>query len=308
VADYVDPREDMEQKVSAFFDKVNHPVLSDVRVDLGPVRTDLVYPRTLPDLFRGTQLALVGRYRNDADLRAVTVRLAGHGSGERVYDYPGQRFPLRAEENDWLPRLWATRRVGWLMEQVRSNGEQKELVDEIVELGTRYGIVTPYTSFLALEPGGDQPQPLPPPVIYAPRRGAGNAPPPPPPPPPPAPMPVYDAAPNGATVQVTGQAAVTASQRARGMQEAVTADNTAASATVQHVGDKTFYLRGGVWTDAELKPDAHLPETAVAFGGDEYYALLGRTPALARYFALGEQVVVVLDGRVYRVRASTSQH
>jgi len=47
----------------------------------------------------------------------------------------------------------ATRRVGWLMEQIRSNGEQQELRDEIVDLGTRYGIVTPYTSYLALEPG-----------------------------------------------------------------------------------------------------------------------------------------------------------
>jgi hypothetical protein len=105
------------------------------------------------------------------------------------------------------------------------------------------------------------------------------------------------------TNQVSGRDAVSASRAARGMQEAVTA-NDEATAAVQHVGDKTFYLRDGVWTDAELKPDAHLPETVVTFGGDEYYALLARTPALARYFALGEQVAVVLDGRVYRVRAA----
>ena len=60
---------------------------------------------------------------------------------------------MRSDANEYLPRLWATRRVGWLMEQVRSNGEQKELRDEIVDLGTRYGIVTPYTSYLALEEG-----------------------------------------------------------------------------------------------------------------------------------------------------------
>ncbi|HEV7589707.1 MAG TPA: VIT and VWA domain-containing protein, partial [Longimicrobium sp.] len=89
VADYVDPREDLEVKVSAFFDKVNHPVLSDVRVDMGGVRTDLVYPRAMPDLFRGTQLVLVGRYRNDRDLQGVTLRLSSHGSGVRTYDYPG---------------------------------------------------------------------------------------------------------------------------------------------------------------------------------------------------------------------------
>jgi Ca-activated chloride channel family protein len=282
-ADYVDPSEDLEVKVSAFFDKVNHPVLSDLRLDLGAVESDRVYPRDLPDLFRGTQLALVGRYRNDADLRGVTLRLTGSGPVRRVFAYPGQRFPLRAEDNDWLPRLWATRRVGWLMEQVRGNGEQKELVDEIVDLGTRYGIVTPYTSYLAVEPGQENVSPPgappPPPVIYSPQAA-------------------------GAT---TGKDAVQQSRAARAQQEAVTVDaaNAPAAAGIQHVGDKTFYLRQGVWTDAQLTANTHLPETVVTFGSDDYYALLRRVPALARYFALGEQVAVVLDGRVYRVRAAT---
>jgi len=309
VADYVDPREDLEVKVSAFFDKVNHPVLSDVRVDMGGVRTDLVYPRAMPDLFRGTQLVLVGRYRNDRDLNNVTLQLSGHGSGVRTYDYPGQRFPLRAEENDWLPRLWATRRVGWLMEQIRSNGEQRELVDEVTQLGTRYGIVTPYTSFLALEPGAevqrDEPRPRPRPVPMPRDRRGGvlPSPQPPPPPPPPAPPP-----PPPMTMDVTGQGAVAASRAAREMQDAQTVTSGYdAGPNVQRVGDKTFYLREEVWTDAEIKADTRLPETTVTFGSDEYYALLRQVPALARYFALGERVAVIHEGRLYRVRASTTR-
>ncbi|HEV2148521.1 MAG TPA: VIT and VWA domain-containing protein, partial [Longimicrobiaceae bacterium] len=160
-AEYVEPREDLEVKVSAFFDKVNHPVLTDLRLDLGEVRTDGLYPRALPDLFRGTQVALVGRYRNDRELRNVTARLSGRASPRReVLSYPGLRFPLRDERHEFLPRLWATRRVGWLMEQIRTHGENRELRDEVVELGTRYGIVTPYTSYLALEPGAREGVPM----------------------------------------------------------------------------------------------------------------------------------------------------
>jgi Ca-activated chloride channel family protein len=303
-ADYVDPREDLEQKVSLFFDKVNHPVLSNVRVDLGAVRTDLTYPRALPDLFRGTQLAVVGRYRNAGDVRDVAVRLSGTASPTHVFTYPGQRFPLRAEENEWLPRLWATRRVGWLMEQIRSNGEQKELTDEVTELGTRYGIVTPYTSFLALEPGARPEETGPRPVRrfdggMANSRGvAGQA-----TSPPPSPAPPPPSLPLDATV-VTGRDAVAQSRSSREMQDALTLDSKSA-ANAQRVGDKTFYLRDGVWTDAEIRAGTRLPETAVTFGSDEYYALLARVPALARYFALGEQVAVVVDGRLYRVRAAT---
>ena len=109
-------------------------------------------------------------------------------------------------------------------------------------------------------------------------------------------------------MDATGRGAVAQSRAAREMQEAVTVQGqnyNGPDASVQRVGDKTFYLREGVWTDAEIRADARLPETTVTFGSDEYYALLGRVPALGRYFALGERVAVVVDGRLYRVRAAT---
>ena len=154
VADYVEPQEDLEVKVSNFFAKVNYPVLTDLRLDMAGVQTDLVYPRELPDLFRGSQITLIGRYSNPIDMDFVRLQLSGKsgGANKRLPLQQSSFSPASAESNDFLPRLWATRRVGWLMEQVRTNGEQKELRDEIVDLGTRYGIVTPYTSYLALEP------------------------------------------------------------------------------------------------------------------------------------------------------------
>ncbi|HEU4453809.1 MAG TPA: VIT and VWA domain-containing protein [Longimicrobium sp.] len=316
-ADYVAPREDLEVKVSNFFDKVNHPVLTNLRLDLGPVRSDQTYPRNLPDLFKGSQMALVGRYRNERDLAGVTIRLSGNASPTQTFTYPGQRFPMRDERNDWLPRLWAVRRVGWLMEQVRSHGENRELRDEIVDLGTRFGIVTPYTSYLALEPGAEQGARNfsgggRPGVAQdaarreAPRDRRGNMMPPPPPPPPSMPPPPPPPAPVDVQAQ-TGRVAVEQSQASRSMQEAVSLQGIVVAGSgerMQHVGDKTFYLRDGVWTDAEIKADTRLPETAMAFGSEEYFALVRRIPALTRYFALGEQVAVIHDGRIYRIRAA----
>ena len=60
---YIEPKEDIEVKVSSFFAKVNNPVLSDLKIDWGGAETDLVYPRATPDIFHGSQLVLVGRYR-----------------------------------------------------------------------------------------------------------------------------------------------------------------------------------------------------------------------------------------------------
>ncbi len=324
-ADYVEPKEDLEVKVSNFFTKVNFPVLTDLQLDMGGLETDLVYPRELPDLFRGTQITLIGRYRNGYELRGATLRLTGRaGQRPRSFEYANLEFPLTQTENDFLPRLWATRRVGWLMEQVRTNGEQQELRDEIVDLGTRYGIVTPYTSYLALEADSGQVTdgtqftrhglsnlPLNQREASKQRTGGGRqsggggpvaqthsnadmAPPAPSLPP--------------AAQATTGAAAVEQSKRARAQQEVTRVeddDELRRAGTTRKVGGKTFYLRGEVWVDAEFKEEARLAETVLEFGSEEYFALARREPQLARFFALGERVVVVFKGRVYRVNAAT---
>jgi len=295
VADYVEPKEDLEVKISNFFAKINYPVLTDLKLDLAGLETDLVYPRSLPDLFKGTQLTLIGRYRNPIDMDYLRLSLTGTSSGKaRTIYFNNLRFPLREEKNDFLPRLWATRRVGWLMEQVRTNGENKELRDEIVDLGTRYGIVTPYTSYLALEPGA-QPREFTGGSSNSTVDGADN-------------NRAYKSMPSPAKAPdaraVTGMAGVQQSKRARVQSEAIQVAKDEASAVVKRAGGKTFYLRDGVWTDSEFKSDSTLPVTTVTFGSDEYFALLKQKPVLSQFFALGERLVVVVDGRIYRVNAA----
>ncbi|MBS1796396.1 MAG: VWA domain-containing protein [Acidobacteria bacterium] len=283
VADYIEPKEDLEIKVSNFFTKVNSPVLTGLELDFDGVQTDLMYPRQLTDIFKGMQLTIIGRYRNASDVENVTLRLRGKtGRETRSFSYPNLDFPMRADKNDFLPRLWATRRVGWLIEQIRANGENKELRDEIVELGTRYGIVTPYTSYLATDGTTEQPRI---------ERRADRM---------PAPK-------SSAVTNTTGQGAVMASRDAKDKKEALSIaeedenGNTVGARNVKKAGIKTFYLENGVWIDSEYREEAKLPETRLKFASDEFFALLGREKDLGRYFAVGEEVVVVWKDRVYRI-------
>ncbi|HSK62464.1 MAG TPA: hypothetical protein VK893_01440, partial [Pyrinomonadaceae bacterium] len=219
--------------------------------------------------------------------------------------YDELSFPLRNESNEYLPRLWATRRVGWLMEQVRSNGEQKELRDEIIDLGTRYGIVTPYTSYLALEPENQRMISSANPAAPAPglfgagagsgglRRARASA------------TPGANAAPPQSVAADTGLIAVQESKRMREQQEVAKLKDETRTDAVRRIGGKTFYLIDDVWTDSEFKEDANLPETKMTFGSEEYFGLMNKNPKLANYLALGERVVVVFEGRVYRISAAT---
>ena len=148
MAEYLAPGEDLEVKISAFYRKVSRPVLADVALDLGGARAFDVYPQQLPDLFSGSQLIVMGRYKGTG---SQTVALSGRSGGdERSFS---TRVPFEAARADraFIPRMWASRKVGFLLDEIRRNGEQQELVDEVIGLSKRFGIMTPYTSFLVVE-------------------------------------------------------------------------------------------------------------------------------------------------------------
>ena len=100
---------------------------------------------------------------------------------------------------------------------------------------------------------------------------------------------------------VTGADAVMLSKESREQQQAESLKDEKASSVLKRVGEKNFYLLNGVWTDSQYTTDLKLPEKTLHFGSDEYFILLKEKPQLARYFSLGERVLVVLDGVVYRV-------
>jgi Ca-activated chloride channel family protein len=99
-------------------------------------------------LFRGDQLVLVGRYTGKGD-SAVILEGAVNGA-TRKFTYEVS-FPGSSDEHEFIPRLWATRRVGYLLDEIRLHGENAELRDEVTELARKYGIVTPYTAYLIVE-------------------------------------------------------------------------------------------------------------------------------------------------------------
>lgn len=146
---YVAANEDLEQKVSDFYLKIAYPVLTDIEWSVeGGIKTSEVYPKKLPDLFRGESLALFGRYEGKG---AGKLKLSGKMNGSAVSYTFDLNFPEEETRNAFLPPLWGTRAVGYLLEQIRLRGESKELVDEVVRISKKYGILTPYTSYLIIE-------------------------------------------------------------------------------------------------------------------------------------------------------------
>jgi Ca-activated chloride channel family protein len=147
VSTYVRPAEDIEAKVSGLYAKISNPVLTNLKLAAtNGITFSEVYPTRLPDLFYGGQLIVMGRYTGKGPAAIKLTGMVGMEEKEFVYEYT---FADKTDDKrEFVEHLWARRKVGYLLDQIRANGEKKELVDEVTSLAKRYGITTPYTSWL----------------------------------------------------------------------------------------------------------------------------------------------------------------
>jgi Ca-activated chloride channel family protein len=156
-SEYVGPEEDIEDRVSRLYRRIESPVLTDVKLQFifdekegygQPINR--VYPKGAFDLFAGEQLVMVGRYRTPGTAKVVVSGTIGEK--EQTYDFPANLVKKSGDESfAFIEKLWAVRRVGEILDELDLEGKNKELIEELVELSTRHGILTPYTSFLADE-------------------------------------------------------------------------------------------------------------------------------------------------------------
>jgi Ca-activated chloride channel family protein len=312
---YVKGNVALVDEVRAFYDRISHPVLADLKLAVDGVDAFGTFPRGLGDLFMGQQLVAVGRYR--APGRAK-VTLTGQGpAGARSYSADVE-FAASTTEHAFVPRLWAQRQVGMLLDEIRQKGEQRALVDEVTQLATRFGIVTPYTSYLVLEPGfvatpapgGPFPPPLPRPLVrggiddrarnddardeeaWAPSSPKASS---------SAPGEVFERAEKKAraareSLKADGGASGVAAAKEIGRLKAGEASSNRAVTTEVRALGRTFRFRGGFFVDAtsQDKDDT----IVVAAYSDAYFAVLRLRPELKAAFALGERVKVrVGNGR-----------
>ena len=170
VSTYVRPAEDIEAKASSLYAKISHPVLTNVKLTCEGVKLHEVYPTQLPDLFHGGQLVVFGRFSGSGGTAIKLTGKVGKEDRELAYDI---KFPVRTDSDtgrEFVEHLWARRKVGFILDQIRVNGESKELVEEVTALAKKYGIATPYTSYLVVPDG---PMPVVPPRGGAAASGPG---------------------------------------------------------------------------------------------------------------------------------------
>lgn len=276
--DYVEPGADVEEAVGSLAAKISHPVLVDLSLEGSPVRLKDLQPGRLPDLYAGEDLVLFGRYEAARAGATGELSLAGMRGDRRERIGASVEFPSHAVAGEYIPGLWAARKVGELMRTIRIEGSTPERVAEVRALALRYGLLTEYTSYLVLEPGANA-------------VGRGGA------------------LPAAVPPPVSGEAAVQTARLAAIRREAQTVGDLAVAETIavavqetsrqgadeRLVAGRRFQLESGAWRDTAHTASArtvHLAPFSRA-----YFDVVSKLPELAPYLSAFEAVTIA-GGRV----------
>lgn len=303
---FVLPGEDVEVKVARVFEQLEGPVLADTELSIrtadgrpAPGRVKELMPRRLPDLFEGERLTILGKYVGEEPLR---FRLSGNFRGREKTFQLAFDLDESTTRNGFVPRLWASRKIGSLIDAIRRRGadsdrpgsgdpEIRELVDEVVRLSREFGILTEYTAFLARE-GTDLSHEEE--ILSransnfenrAVRRRAG-----------------WEAVNQGVNI-ARQQRQTTLNRRNEYLDENL---NRVRNTTVQQINDLAFYRRGRRWIDSRLATRRRLarPDRVVEFGSDAFYALAERLARQNRQgsVSLRGEIVLEVEGETVLVK------
>ncbi|HOV14941.1 MAG TPA: VIT domain-containing protein [Spirochaetota bacterium] len=298
---YILPDEDIEVKISNFFIKVKSPILTDLKLSFnGNIKTSKIYPKELPDLFRGSSLNLLGIYEGSGDVEIILDGKAGKKNHQFKSKF---NFSNEKTKDDFVPLLWATRRVGHLLDIIRLNKEEKEIIDEIVYLARKYGIVTPYTSFLILEDemtrGGnnrinddfrifnkaDEKE------VQAETKKS------------------YDKM----KKEKSGKDSISASQEFQNLnmadnvleQRKQNYSNSSKSQSLQYknIQNRAFYQNDKYWIDSKIdtEKNKNLKTVRIQFASQKYFEILNKNKEMSQYLSLGKNIRFLYNGEVYEI-------
>ena len=266
---YVTPNEDIEVAVSSLFRKMNDPVLVDVGINFGQIVTKELTPKNLPDLFREEQLTILGRYEGQGN---TALKLRGVINSERHEFSKDVHFSALEPDNDFLPHLWAQRRIAELVDEAALNGRTRELDEEIERLSRKYGVLTPYTSFVKADDGSLA-------MDYQSTMSDAYT----------SVIPISD------RIKINSQ--IENDKIARSRRQ---------NADTRYFGRKTFHRHGNMWVDIEY--DGTSERQIVEFGSEAYYELMNDLRDLARYSKLAKDaltMIICYEGVNYEITPPT---
>ena len=275
-SNYVRENENIEIEISSFYKSISNPILSDCKIEFSGIDVYDVYPKKLPDLFQNKTLFIFGRMKK---IKSGEFVISGYAEKEKKsYSYKIDNSFID-KKNVFVSCLWAKRKIAFLLDEIRNNGEDKELINEIIKLSKKYGIITPYTSYLITDED-DKSLSFAEPIIkkkqlFDPKSG-------------------YKSISSLQKNRIINQ-----SQKIEEMKNSTKFYNFS---SIKYINGKTFILKDSFWVDTEYDDSVCKNVFEIEFSNDEYFSLIDKDPELREYLSISNKLKIFYKSKCYIIK------
>lgn len=283
---------------------ISHPILNKVQLHIGEesqAQIEEIYPniKSISAFYKDQPLTIVGRYKKGGK---SSVSLIGETQDKKVTRYRYEcDFATDNQSHTFVPRIWAARRIGHLLSEMRIDLEEDEMVEEVVLLSKKYGIVNPYTGHLVTKAEKDAKIDLPKAAIH----DKAN----------------YKADYTVLMEDISGEQSMTASQEIQSLLTATTLNDLKqghdrmakkdkegkvlddnVQGQYQMIDGKIVYQTAKAQWVVPAIAKSKQKATVIEFGSLEYFDLVGKEPKASSFLTLGKEVQFMVDQQVYDIR------
>jgi Ca-activated chloride channel family protein len=150
----VDNPGEAEKQAEKFRSYINSPVLSQIKTDFGSVEAYDIEPGSTPDMLAERPIIIFGKYKKNHEGIVTISGQTGKQPYEKSFDLSTVKpNPAYAA----IRYLWARERIKLLdyysanYQTYGQNTIDNFIKNEITQLGLKYGLMTQYTSFIAID-------------------------------------------------------------------------------------------------------------------------------------------------------------
>jgi len=135
---------EVQEKMTSLFNKLDNPIVSDIHVNWPQGTKVESYPKRLPDLYSGEPLLVA--------VKITKLQGAVSLSGKAADRQWQQDIQLNGVQNhSGVATLWAREKIASLLDEKTTGRPEPEVRQAVLDVALTHQLVTPYTSFIAVE-------------------------------------------------------------------------------------------------------------------------------------------------------------
>jgi len=141
---YISGVNEVNKKMSALFSKLESPLMTNIKIDIGDNQTAEIWPQRIPDLYHGEPLTLA--IKSGKPLNNIKI------TGSRALAPWSAKLNLKLNKpSKGIATFWARQKISALIDSIHDGANKDQVRTDIIDVALNHHLVSKHTSLVAVD-------------------------------------------------------------------------------------------------------------------------------------------------------------